>query len=330
MTEVIPGIHRLKLPITLPHVTLPHVNAYLVQGDGDYLLVDTGWNTDEAFGSLKKQLAEISIDLRDISRIVVTHIHPDHYGLAGRLKTLSGAELTIHDIEQGFIESRYIDMESLLRQTSHWLGINGVPPNELAYIRDATVGLEHFVTPTNPDITIHGGETIAAGTFTFRLLWTPGHSPGHVCLYEPEEKVLIAGDHILPTITPNVGSHPQSIENPLGQYLNSLNELRQLDTKLVLPGHEDPFTELKPRIDELIQHHEQRNLEILAIIKDEARTAYQIAREVIWGTGAAWQNMPFFHKRLAISETLAHLTFMADDGRLKQLTKDGIIYYRQT
>jgi len=330
MTEVTPGIHWLKLPITMPGSTLARVNAYLVQGDDGYLLVDAGWNTDESFDSLQKQLAEIGAEIKDISQIVVTHIHPDHYGLVGRLKQLVNAKLALHDVEKGFIASRYINTDKLLEQTARWLDINGVPPDELPHIRDATLGLEQFVAPAYPNVTFHGGETISTGAFTFQVLWTPGHSAGHICLYEPNKKVLISGDHILPTITPNISRHPQSTENPLGRYLNSLNSLKQLDVALVLPGHESPFAKLKPRIDELIQHHEQRNLEILATTKGEPKTAYQIVKELTWGGGTGWQDMPFFHERLAIFETLAHLELMTINGQIGKLSRDSIIYYRQT
>ncbi len=330
MTEVTPGIHWLKLPITMAESTLTHVNAYLIQGDSGYLLVDTGWNTDETFDALQKQLAEIGADIKEISQILVTHVHPDHYGLAGRVRQLSGAVFALHDIEKGFIEPRYIKMDQLLEQTARWLSINGVPPDETADMRDATVGLQQYIVPTYPDITLHGGETIATGRFTFQVLWTPGHSSGHVCLYEPQKKVLISGDHILPTITPNIGSHPQSIENPLGKYLNSLNDVKELDIELVLPGHEKPFTQLRPRIDELIQHHEERNLEILATLKGEPKTAYQIARRITWGIADSWQNMPSFHQRMAIFETLAHLELMTVNGWVDKISRDSVIYYQQT
>ena len=330
MTEVTPGIHWLKLPITIRDTSLTHVNAYLVQGDDGYLLVDAGWNTSEVFDSLQKQLAEIGAEIKDISQIVVTHIHPDHYGLAGRIKQLANAKLALHDVEKGLIASRYINTNKLLEQIARWLDINGVPPDELPHIRDATLGLEQFVTPAYPDVTLHGGETISTGMFTFQVLWTPGHSAGHICLYEPEKKVLISGDHILPKITSNISRHPQSGENPLGRYLNSLNSLKQLDIELILPGHESPFAELEPRIDELIQHHEQRNLEILATTKGEPKTAYQIVKELTWGGGTGWQDMPFFHKRLAIFETLAHLELMTINGQTGKLSRDSIIYYRQT
>jgi glyoxylase-like metal-dependent hydrolase (beta-lactamase superfamily II) len=329
MTEVSPGIHWLKLPISLPDVTLAYVNAYLIRGDSRPILVDAGWDTPETLASLQKQLAEIGADFGDISQIVVTHVHPDHYGMAGRLKQLSGARLACHINEDEFIESRYVNMEKLLEQTARWLAANGVPPEAMKNIRDATVGLEHYVAPTYPDVKLQGGETITSGRLTFQVLWTPGHSSGHICLYEPGQKVLISGDHVLPTITPNVGMHPQSIENPLGRYLNSLKDLKKLDIELVLPGHEKPFTHLKPRIDEIIRHHEQRNLEILATLKGEAKTAYQIAREITWSLAVDWRGMPFFHQRLALSETLAHLEMMTTNGQIAKSTRDSIIYYQK-
>jgi glyoxylase-like metal-dependent hydrolase (beta-lactamase superfamily II) len=330
MTEVTPGIHWLKLPTLRGQSSLTHVNAYLIRGDSSFLLVDAGWNTDESFASLQRQMAETGADIKDISQIVVTHVHPDHYGQAGRLKRLSGASLALHDIEKGFIESRYVHMDNLLTQTAQLMSISGLPPEELADVRDASLGMEHNVVPTAPDVILHGGETITAGTFTFQVLWTPGHSEGHVCLYEPEKKILISGDHILPRITPNISWHPQSSENPLGKYLNSLKDLKKLDVKMVLPGHEFPFTEFRPRIDELIRHHEERNREILAAIKDEPKTAYDIVQVVTWGVSNSWQEMPLFHQRLALFETLAHLELMTIDGRLRKVSRDSVIYYQQT
>jgi glyoxylase-like metal-dependent hydrolase (beta-lactamase superfamily II) len=329
MTEVTPGIHWIKLPTLLEESDSVHVNVYLIQGDSGFLLVDAGWNTPESFDALRRQMSEIGADIQDISQIVVTHIHPDHYGQAGTLKRLSGAGLTLHDAEKGFIESRYINMDKFSEQIARWLVINGAPPDDLLDFKNATAGLENCIVPTNPDATLHGGETIATSRFTFQVLWTPGHSPGHICLYEPEKKILIAGDHILPTITPNISRQPDSRENALGDYLNSLESLKQLDVGLVLPGHEYPFTGFRPRIEELIRHHEARNLEILATLKSEAKTACQIAREITWGITADWDDIPSFHQRLAISETLAHLELMTVDGRLRKFTRDGIIYYQQ-
>ncbi len=333
MTEVIPGIYQLKIPLPSKEILLGYVNVYLAQGNNGYLLVDTGWDTEEAFNSLKKQLAEIGINFKDIAQIVATHIHPDHCGLTGKLKQLSPAKIALHYLEKDFIESRYINMDELLSQIAEWLHTNGVPNEELIKLQTASLGMAKFVTPALPDVTLYGGEIISTGVFNFRVLWTPGHSPGHISLYEPTRKVLISGDYILPKITPNIGLHPQSGTNPLGDYIKSLNTTKKLDVNLILPGHENPFTGLQSRIEELIKHHQKRNSEILETLKATAKTAYQISTEITWGSninGVGWDNLAPWDKRLAILETIAHLEAMRFAGKVEKFLKDSIIYYQPT
>ena len=331
MIEVTHGIYQLPLPLPVP--TMSHINAYLVRGDKGCLLVDTGWNTEEAFNSLKKQLVEIGIRGQDISQIVVTHAHPDHYGLAGKLKHLYGAKLAFHHLEKDFIESRYINMDELIQEIGQWLHTNGAPPDKLNELQAASLPLRKFVTPTLPDVTLYGGETITTDYFSFNVLPTPGHAPGHICLYEPDKKILLSGDHILPTITPHVGLHPQSGSNPLGDYLDSLNRLEKLDVELVLPGHEHPFTEFKLRLKEIIRHHQHRNLEILNAFNSEAKTAFQLTTEITWlhdVNGVGWYKLNPWDKRMAIMETLSHLEAMRATGELEKFTRDDIIYYSTT
>jgi glyoxylase-like metal-dependent hydrolase (beta-lactamase superfamily II) len=329
MTEITPGIHWIKLPISMEDSTLDGINVYLVKGDNGYLLIDTGWNTDESFSTLHNYLVKIGVSFEDIKQILVTHVHPDHYGMAGRLRKLSGATIAMHHTEKDFIEPRYVSMEALLQQTDRLLVANGVPEREMAELRDATVGLEQFIVPAMPDILLHDGDTITTGMFTFRVVWTPGHSTGHVCLYEPEKKIFVSGDHILPKITPNISVNPQSIENPLGRYIQSLGELKKLDVALALPGHDQPFSNFRARIDEITRHHAHRNLEILEKILFRAKTAYGIAREISWADNSSWQDLPPFHQRMAIFETMAHLEMMAADSRIDKMPKGGIIYYGQ-
>jgi glyoxylase-like metal-dependent hydrolase (beta-lactamase superfamily II) len=330
MSEIIPGLYWFKMPISTPDVDLDHVNVYLARGDDGLLLIDSGWNTKDSMEAMEKGLAEIGADIRDIKRIIVTHVHPDHYGMAGRIKKLSGAQLLMHDIEKGFISSRYIDMDDLLQKTDTMLRANGVPDSLTGNMRDASINLKEFVDTTYPDATLHHGETISIGAFKFTVLWTPGHSSGHLCLYEPEKKVLISGDHILPTISPNVSINPQSIENPLGRYMQSLTEMKQLDVKYVLPGHDVPFPGLQKRIDEIMHHHEQRNREILAALDSSIKTTYQLAAEIPWGSRSRLSDLPDFHKRMAVFETLAHLEMMAAEGRLDRFPRDGVMNYCRT
>jgi glyoxylase-like metal-dependent hydrolase (beta-lactamase superfamily II) len=330
MEEIIPGIYWIKLPmITTDESGLSFVNAYVIRGNDGYLLVDAGWNTDESFDALKNGMAEIGADVKDITQIVVTHIHPDHYGMAGRIKKISGATLAMHHIEKDFIEPRYVSMEALLNQIDQLLAANGVPAKMIKNLSNATVGLERYVVPTQPDILLHDDETVTTGLFTFKVIWSPGHSSGHICLYEPEKKIFLSGDHILPTITPNVSVHPQAIENPLGRYFDSLNSLKNLEVERALPGHEKPFTDFRERIDAILKHHEQRNGEILAALGEKARTSYQIAQKVSWGFKGSWNSLPDFHKRMAVLETLAHLEMMATSGRVDRLPGEDIMLFRK-
>jgi glyoxylase-like metal-dependent hydrolase (beta-lactamase superfamily II) len=329
MTEIFPGILWLKLPINVEQSSLTHVNVYLIKGDKGYLLVDSGWNTDESFTIFHNFLLKHGLSFLDIKKILVTHVHPDHYGMAGRIKQLSGAEMMMHHIEKEYIKPRYINMNELLALTDKALTVNGAPTKEMEILRDATLGLENLIVPTPPDTTLHDSEIIKTGMFNFRVIWTPGHSSGHLCLYEPDKKIFLSGDHILPTITPNVGLHPQSIENPLGRYIESLQQIKKLDIKLMLPGHDQPFKNVKKRINEIIKHHNQRNMEILKTLESGAKTAYQIAQKITWGDNNTWNDLPPFHKRMAVFETLAHLEMMAAEERVDKVSRKGVFYYAQ-
>ena len=330
MTQVIPGIYQLPLP--LPNKMSPgSINVYLIKGRDGCLLVDTGWNTSEAFDCLESELAQIGVSFNDIIQIIVTHIHPDHYGLIGRLKELSGARLALHHLERDLIQSRYINMEGLMKELEHFLHSNGVVIEELPELQQASAKMVKFVTPAPSDVTLKGGEIIRLEPFRFKVIWTPGHSPGHICLYEPEQKILIAGDHILPTITPNVGLHPQSGSSPLNDYLSSLDKVSKLDVSLILPGHEDVFSGLKSRIRELIKHHERRNSEILKALLAKPKTAYQIATELTWGgdgNQTSYRDFNPWNKRLAVLETLAHLELLLARGAIGKFQDGDAIYYK--
>lgn len=329
MIEVTDGIYCMPLP--LPTGKLGHINTYLVRGDKGYLLVDAGWSTEEAFNSLNEQLADVGISGQEINQIVVTHTHPDHFGQAGKLKPLFGATLAFHHLEKDFIETRYVHMDELIQELGQWLQRNGVLPDKLPELQEASMPMLRFVAPAMPDFTLYGGETITTGEFSFKVMPTPGHTAGHICLYEPDKKVLLSGDHILPTITPHVGRHPQSSPNPLGDYLDSLERLKTLEVAIVLPGHEQPFTGFKDRIEGLLLHHQLRNAEIMSALGQEAKTAFQLSTEITWlhdVNGVGWYKLANWDKRMAILETLAHLEAMRAKGELERFKRDDIRYYR--
>lgn len=329
--EFAPGasIERLKPRLPLKDRSMNHVNVYLVEGDSEHgaLLVDTGWDAEDSFDYMKQALAD-----KPVRNIVVTHSHLDHYGLADRLKHHFNAQVYLHELEIDFLRSIRVDMDEPPREVARSLKANGMPLDEISKPHKMGLPRRKFVAPTLPDVTLHGDETISTGYFNFKVLWTPGHAPGHICLYEPDKKILLSGDHILFTITPHVGMHPQSGSNPLGDYLASLDKLKQLEVEVVLPGHGQPFTNFRSRVEEIIQHHKLRNTQILSALNSKPKTAYQIAHEITWVddvNGIPLDRLDPWNRRMAVLETLSHLEAMRANQEVDRFSRDDIIYYQR-
>lgn len=325
--EVLPGLYQLKVPI--PNNPLGWVLPYLIPGDDGYTLVDCGWNTPEAFDALETELRDLSLTFADIKRLLITHVHPDHYGLAGRIKEVCGAQVIIHQRERDFIRSRYKEPEQLLERMATFLSEHGVPKEEVDELKSSAMAVRGLVVPVEPDEVLWGGETLDfGGEYKFVVYWTPGHSPGHICFYDPTHRVILTGDHVLPSITPNVSYHPQQRGNPLGDYLASLQRLEPLAVDKVLPAHQEDFTDLRGRLREIVQHHHERLDEMYAIIGDGCATGYHVASNVVWATGTFDTFAPFM-RRAALGETLAHLEYAVQEGRLHQTRENGVICYKQ-
>jgi glyoxylase-like metal-dependent hydrolase (beta-lactamase superfamily II) len=286
-------------------------------------LLDAGWDDPRNLKTLEKEFDAIGINFRDISQIVITHFHYDHFGLAAKLKKLSGAALVLHRKEHAFIEFMGEKAEQTLKESRGWLLRNGTPEKELPDISFATeLG--------RPDLLFSGGERISTGLFNFEVLWTPGHSPGHICLYEREKKLLFSGDHMLEEITPEVGTSPLQYDNPLADYLSCLKNLRELEVELVLPAHGSAFAHFRRRTDELIEHHQNRKDNILEILKNGTMNAYEIAARMRWipqAGGIGWDKLDALNRRLALLETWAHLRLLQEEGKVRTFTRNGCPYY---
>ena len=306
------------------------VNCYLIEGTKENLLIDPGLDSPEGYAILTEELKKYGFDIKDINTIVITHIHPDHYGLAGRLKQLSGAKLALSEIEAAMLNARYMNMDPLINEIKQLLHLGGAPVDMISSLSESSLPLRKFVNPVLPDIKLKDGKKISIDPFEFKVLVTPGHSAGHVCLYEPNRKLLFCGDHILPEITPHISFHSQSSSDPLGDYIKSLRGMMKLDVRLAFPGHGPSFSGLRQRIDDLLKHHEHRNDEIMETIQGEIKTAYQIASEISWLEDNQKGNFPYMeiaHQRLAIMETMAHLQNLVKQNKVTMTEKDGVYYY---
>lgn len=326
-STIAPGVHILEIPMS--GSSLNHLNAYLLEGRDGCILIDVGWNKPDSFEVLRSGINRLGFAFSDISKIIITHVHPDHFGLAGRVKQLAGrAKLIIHRWEAEVIESRYITFANLQDKMTSLLERHGIPAAELVALRSASMPVLEFVTYTFPDEVLYGGEIISNGTHELEVIWTPGHSPGHICLYEARHRLLFTGDHILPRITPNISYHVQSGDDPLGSYLSALRKLEKLPVEKVLPAHEQIFYELSERVRALVSSHQQRADEIVSITGNELKNAYEIASRVKWRSGSLpWSKIPALHKRGAILETIAHLEYLRWQGRIdKQASSDQVLY----
>ncbi len=316
------GVHKIRVPLT--GSPLGWVNSYVIRTDEGYTLVDVGWDMPDALAALRKGLDDLSIPLESIRRLIITHNHPDHYGLAGRLVQLASCGVTMHKLDAIHIESRYVNMTALQGEMEHWLRIHGAPSSELMAMVKGSEAILERVNIVKPDIQVSGGEKIAAGKLEWEIIWTPGHSVGHICLYEHTRKAFLSGDHILNPISPSIGLHAESMGNPLSDYLSSLAAIRERDVEVVLPAHGDEFRGFRERIDELISHHEGRLEEICGIIDREGpRTAYETASQMRWRSEGGFGEWPPFQRRMATTEALAHLELLVSRGTVRRVIADG-------
>lgn len=316
------------IKVKLPNIPLKHLNSYLIVSNDKKTLIDTGANTDESFESLNDALLSIKVNIKDMESIIITHLHIDHVGLVKRLKNMNdNLKIFIYSKEKESIKKliENFENEELFKEYYKSLGFTADMLKSLLYWRKDINSYLEIIKSSN---TLEEGEHINIGDVSFKVIWTPGHTPGHLCLYSEKNNIIICGDHILPTITPNLSYFME--RNPLLDYLNSLRKIEKLNISLVLPGHEYIFNDAYKRIREIREHHNKRLEEILTILKDKELDAYQIASKIEWKLNTTWESADPFQKYLAIGETLSHIIYLEKEGLIeKSLRPDGRITFKR-
>lgn len=304
MTSAAPGVHRIKLPLPWE---LQDVNVHLVKLDEGYMLVDSGIGTGACFRALEESLQAAGIAWTDIRLLCLTHMHPDHVGLAARILEMSAAKLLMHRREAAYLAE-------VVNGGNHapWLGraftSAGTPDNLQTSVHDSFEQLRRNFSELTPGWVLDGGETIETADGPLEVVWTPGHSPGHICLYSTRHKFIISGDHMLENITPNISWVPE--RDTLGEYLDSLEMLVPYDIGTILPSHGGPFEGHARWIRATQEHHEERCGEILSLTRETPRTAHSLVE-------AMWQKkLTPFHYHFAVLEILAHLEHLLRTGRI--------------
>jgi glyoxylase-like metal-dependent hydrolase (beta-lactamase superfamily II) len=309
MLELDGGIRRVTFALPLG---IDHVHCYfLPSSSGDWIAVDTGLGVPDARERWARSLEELG---GRVERIVITHFHPDHVGAAADLVALTGAPVHqgADDYDQCLRTWGERRNEELMPE---YLREHGVPPNEIDSFREeaaAFVGLVRFAR--DPQLLVAGDEI--AG---WEVLHLPGHADGHLALLR--DGVLVAGDTLLASITPNVGLYPDSRPNPLDDYLNSLATIVAREPRLALPGHHEPIDDPAGRALELTAHHGERLEHTLDVLSRRPQSAYELSHDLFP------EPLSSTLRRFALAETRAHLEYLVLGDEAQRIEKDGRVSY---
>lgn len=315
-----------SIPVPIPINPLRYVLVYLLASDSGIAIVDAGWNTDEAWEALNAGIAQAGWSIADVEKILITHIHPDHYGLAGRVRQASGAEIALHPLDGALLQTRYEEPDELISDMEVLLQDAGVPNEQITALTRASLEIRSFVTTSQPDVQLEDGDKINFGKLDLEVIWTPGHSPGHVCFYSPSQRLLFSGDHVLAHITPNVGVHTQQHANPLQDFLASLERVASLDVDEVFPAHAYRFLGLKERAEEIIAHHHRRLNEIELLIRNNPGcTSWELTWKLPWSKSL--KNEPLYIQRAANGEIMAHLVVLETSQRIAREGSKPVRYF---
>lgn len=321
------GVHQIRVPFPGP---LDSTLVYAVQTDEGLVLVDAGWQSDQAWAGLVEGLAEIGHAPADVTGVVLTHFHPDHTGLCGRVREASGAWIAMHQADYEAFDHMTAE------RGSGWLDAQidrftaaGADAESLALIRAEGLGAPPVDRSSRPDRVLDDGARIGAGGRTLRAMWTPGHTAGHVCFALDETGMVFTGDHVLAKTTPHVGSfvYPLTEDDPLADFLASLRRIRDSGLVTAFGAHGTPIVDLPGRSDELIAHHEQRLIDLIdSFAPGEELTIWAAAARMRWYR--PWSELPAMGRHMALSEGAAHLRLLLSRGVIEPVPQSDPVRYR--
>jgi glyoxylase-like metal-dependent hydrolase (beta-lactamase superfamily II) len=288
------------------------VAAWVIEGESGHVLVDTGMDTPSAREALRGGAERLGVTPASLDWVVLTHAHIDHYGLAGPVRAWGRARVALHEREEE-LARRFVDRWAEDRpRVAAGLRAAGAPERVVPGLLAASDQIHRQYADFRPDLLLRGERGPLPGADGWEWILTPGHSPGHVVVYHPGRRILIAGDHVLPRISPNIGADLYAAD-PLSAYLASLRALRGLPVELVLPSHGGPFTGFARRVDDLLEHHEERSARVVSLAAGEPPSAWELTLRL-------FGDLPPGHLLHAFRETMAHLVYLEREGRVERVS----------
>lgn len=290
------------------------MNSFLVQASGGkYVMIDSGWSSSGA--ELAQVITNEFGSKTKIVTLVLTHLHPDHFGGALLMQEHFSPPIAYHKREWSTQDqqNRYLE----------WIRRLSTPPTAAELVSKRMRARMSLMPKADRNLE-EGDEVGAKGSGGWSVIHTPGHTPGHICLFQRETRVLISGDHLLPNESSNVGSYPILGYNPLLLYLSNLTRIDRLSPRVVIPSHGEPFGDARGRVAKLFEHHEERLGEVFEAI-EEPKTVAGVASCIRWSRGS-FESLGEFDKWLAISETQAHLEFLRGCRVADRSGRQALVY----
>jgi glyoxylase-like metal-dependent hydrolase (beta-lactamase superfamily II) len=319
IAEIAHDIWRITLPLPF---RLRAVHLYLVRGEDGYSLIDAGLDTQASRDVYDAALRALGVRPEEIRRLYVTHMHPDHIGMAGRHAAAGAAAFIMRDEER---RARYVWGSTSLDAWVAFLERHGMATGSADGVMRAATDLRKCVDLPDVFHYIADSDIVPVGDRSCRVVWTPGHSDHHYVLVDDAAKIIFAGDHLLPSITPNIGLYPECRPDPLGDYLASLERFRLEGAFDVLPAHGEIYRDLPKRLGELQAHHDERLAGVRAKVADgdsAGVTAFDVVQH-FWG-----DRLSAHEVRFALVEVAAHLEYLRLRGELLLAASDGVDRYR--
>ncbi|MEB3101510.1 MBL fold metallo-hydrolase [Ferviditalea candida] len=309
MDHILQNSGILPVKIDLPF-RLNHVNCFLAEGETGWTIIDTGLHNASS-----AEAWDAHLDGKELTRIVLTHYHPDHIGYAGTLQAKTGARVQMTQTDTKTMNLFWSnDFYEMMLGNYFSYGVDEATAHRLI---DYTRNFSNTVMPLPKiDEYLHEGDRIVFGRYEYELFRAPGHADGMICLFDRDNGILLSADHILPRITPNISYWFFGEQNPLKVYMDSLERFKGLNAEYVIPSHGQPFQNANRRIDEIIGHHDKRLDQALEIVNNGKSTVFEICLSMFGS------RLTDHEIRFAIGETIAHLEFLAERGECRK-DKDG-------
>ncbi|WP_164689605.1 MBL fold metallo-hydrolase [Herpetosiphon llansteffanensis] len=303
-------LYRIPIPVPLP---LKYVNCYLLRADHGWVVIDTGMRYGQAEQTWLETFERLGIEWSQIKQIIVTHYHPDHYGMAGWMAERSGASVWMSPTEIQSVQRAWFQpLPDAADRLADFFELHGMPNDLNRQIWQHTMDASQYVDPKPVLHPLAMDQPLQLGQRSWQLLHAPGHADGQLCLYDAADQLLIVADHVLADITPNISLWPEAKRDPLADYLASLEQFAALDVRLALAGHRKPIVAFRERCHEIAQHHNQR-LDLMHDYASTGKTAFEVC-EFAFGVS----TLSAHQLRFAITETLAHLVYLEGQGRLRR------------